>query len=107
MISTLEKIRRLEEYLALNNSNIDPVFETTIDKLLIREHNRLIELKTRLTNELSEFEKQYDLESDDFYQQYEEGELGDVMDFVEWAATVEMVTNVRRRLELLGAASNQ
>lgn len=106
MISTLEKIRRLEEYLALNNSNIDPAIETTINKLLVREHNRLLELKKRLTNELSEFEKQYDLQSDDFYQQYEAGELGNAMDFVEWAATVEMVTNVKRSIDLLEAANN-
>jgi hypothetical protein len=106
MISTLEKIRRLEEYLALNNSNIDPIIETTVNKLLVREHNRMLELKTRLTNELSEFEKRYDLSSSDFYQQYEAGQLGDMMDYIEWAATLDMLTNVKRSLDLLEAANN-
>ena len=106
MISTLEKIRRLEEYLTHYNSDIDPVIETTIDKLLVREQDRLLELKTRLTNELSEFEKRYDLNSNDFYQQYETGELGDMMDYVEWAATLDMLTNVKRSLDLLEAANN-
>ena len=106
MISTLEKIRRLEEYLALNNSNIDTVFETTIDKLLVREHTRLIELKSQLSNELSEFEKRYDLNSNDFYQQYEAGVLGDLMDYVEWAATLDMFTNIKRSIDLLEAANN-
>ena len=107
MISTLEKVRQLEKYLAINNSAIDPVFEATINKLLTREYDRMIELRTRLSNELSEFEERYVLQSDDFYQRYEAGELGDDMDFIEWAATVEMLTNVKGRLELLEAVNNQ
>ena len=106
MISTLEKVRRLEAYLTLNNSTIDPVIESTINKLLVREHNRLLELKIRLTNEISEFEKRYNLNSDAFYQQFETGELGDTMDYIEWAATLEMLTNVERSLNLLEAANN-
>ncbi|MBN2088662.1 hypothetical protein JW964_03570 [candidate division KSB1 bacterium] len=70
MISTLEKVRQLEKYLTINNSAIDPLLETTINKLLFREFDRMIELKMRLTNELSRFENQYNLQSDDFYQRY-------------------------------------
>jgi len=33
-------------------------------------------------------------------------EMGDEMDFVEWAATVEMLTNVEKRLTLLQIGSN-
>lgn len=55
MISTLEKIKRLEKYLATNNSTIDPVIETTINKLLSHEFNRMVELKNRLLNELQSF----------------------------------------------------
>lgn len=65
------------------------------------------ELKKRLSNELVEFEKNYNMESNIFYQCFEAGELGDVMDFIEWAATVEMLTNVNQRLALLAVANAQ
>ncbi len=107
MISTLEKVKQLEKYLAINNSAVDPVVETTINKLFVREYDRMVELKTRLARELSQFEKRYDLQSDHFYQRYEAGELGDDMDFIEWAATVEMLMNANRRLELLEAVNSQ
>lgn len=98
MATTLDKIRRLGEYLAINDSAVDPLMETTINKLLARESSRMVELKTRLTNELLAFEERYALKSDDFYRRYEAGALGDAMDFVEWAATVEMLANVKRQL---------
>ena len=107
MISTLEKVRQLEKYLAINNSSADPVLEATINKLFIREYDRMVELKARLAKELSQFEKRYALQSDNFYQRFEAGELGDDVDFIEWAATVEMLMNVNRRLELLEAANSQ
>jgi hypothetical protein len=100
MMTTLEKVRRLEEYLA-GNTAIDPVVETTINKLLNREQNRLLELKNRLTHQLLEFEAHYSLKSPDFYRRYEAGDLGDAIDYVEWAATVEMLNNVKHRLTLL------
>ena len=107
MITTLEKVKKLEKYLAINDSAIDPVVETTINKLLVREYDRMVELKARLASELSLFEKRYALPSDNFYQRYEAGELGDDVDFIEWAATIEMLTNVERRLELLEAVNSQ
>ena len=105
-MTTLEKVKKLEKYLTVNNSVVDPIIETTIDKLLTREFNRLVELKFRLTNDLAKFEKHYDMNSEDFYQRYEKGELGDEMDFVEWAATIEMLNNLKQRLALLEATAN-
>jgi hypothetical protein len=107
MMTTLEKVKQLEEYLAISSPAVDPAIETTINKLLARELDRLVGLKTRLTKELLEFEARYNLPSDDFYRRYETGELGDAMDFVEWAATIEMLSNARRQLALLETATSQ
>ena len=101
MLTILEKVRRLEQYVATDSSVVDPVLDMTIDKLLARETERMHKLQARLTNQLAEFEKQYGLESRDFYARYEAGEMGDVMDFVEWSATVEMLTNAEKRIGLL------
>ncbi len=107
MTATLEKVRRLEQYLAVDSSTVDPVLDTTINKLLAREHSRVLKLKTRLLDQCAQFEKQYSLESAEFYRRYENGEMGDEMDFIEWAATVEMLENVKTRLALLEVEANE
>ena len=100
MASTLEKLRRLEQYLA-SNASADSVLDTTIDKLLAREIANIRDLQKRLQDQLSEFEAQYDLKSDVFYQQYQNGDLGDEMDFVEWASTIDMMKKATQRLAVL------
>ncbi|MBI1925833.1 hypothetical protein HYR99_16485 [Candidatus Poribacteria bacterium] len=104
MMTTLEKVRRLEHYIAVDSSAVDPVLEIIIDKLLAREIARMRELKARLADQLATFEKRYALKSADFYARFENGELGDGMDCMEWSATVEMLVNAERRLALLEIA---
>jgi len=99
MSTVARKVRRLEEYIASTNASAkDRVLELTIDKLLDRETSRLISQKARLEQQLDGFEQEYHLSSKEFYDKFERGELGDDMDFVEWSATYEMVTNLRRHL---------
>ena len=101
MSKTLEKIRLLERYLASDQAAADPLMDTTIDKLLAREIAHAQELKTRLENQIAGYEKRYQLNVSTFYRRYQDGEMGDDMDFVEWAATVEMLDKARERLALL------
>lgn len=100
MASTLEKLKRLERYLS-SDVSVDPVLDTTIDKLLAREIANIRETQKRLQSQLSEFEIQYHLKSDVFYKQYQNGELDDKMDFLEWASTVEMMEKSAQRLKVL------
>jgi hypothetical protein len=100
MITTLEKVKRLEVYLSINNA--DSVLDKSISKLLVREQMRMKQLISRLQQQLAQFEQQYHLSSQDFYARYSQGEMGDDMDFIEWASTVEMITNAQHRLILLG-----
>jgi len=103
MSTVLGKVKRLEEYMASTNaSSLDRVLELTIDKLLDRETSRLISQKPRLERQLADFERRYSLSSQEFYEKFERGELGDAMHFVEWSATYEMTANLRRQLSILG-----
>ena len=102
MSAVLSKIKRLEEYVSLTGESAqDRVWEQALDKLLAREVTHLTEQKTRLQTQLTEFEQQYDLASDEFYTRFERGELGDATDFVEWSATYEMIQNLEDRLAVL------
>ncbi|OEU78812.1 MAG: hypothetical protein BA873_12620 [Desulfobulbaceae bacterium C00003063] len=101
MITTLEKVKRLEQYIAADGSAVDPVIHMAIDKLMEREIRRLLKLKARLRDQLEEFERTYAMNSPDFCTRYESGKMGDDMDFIEWAATVEMLKNTENRLLLL------
>ncbi len=42
MMTTLEKVRRLEQYIAADSSAVDPVIYMAIDKLVQREITRLL-----------------------------------------------------------------
>ena len=101
-MTTLEKLQRLERYIANDGMPSDSVIDLAMDKLLARETSRVAELRERLSRQLRQFEERYGLTSSQFHTRYERGEMGDEMDFVEWAATVEMLTNAEKELELLG-----
>lgn len=100
-MTTLEKVRKLERYLTLLNPETEPVIDKTIDKLLDRESLRLNELQATLRSQLADFEKKHDMSTELFLERFERGELGDDMDYMEWAATSEMLVNAEKHLRIL------
>ncbi|MBN2093249.1 hypothetical protein JW964_26735 [candidate division KSB1 bacterium] len=62
------------------------------------------ELKKGIINlqiDLKNFEKKYNFSSDDFFQKFDSGELGDEDDFIIWAGLYEMLhQNMNRLAEL-------
>ncbi len=105
MLTTLQKVQRLEEYVAADSGAVDQVLDMSLDKLLAREARRLREIRERLTEQLAEFEAHYELDSAEFYARFERGDMGDATDLIEWSATVEMLANVEERLALLAETS--
>jgi len=100
--AVLNTLRQLEEYVALTGDATNtPVWELTLAKLISQETARLQEQKARLQAQLEAFERRYAMPSRVFYSRFERGELGDEMDFIEWAATQEMVQNLDRYLQIL------
>ncbi len=101
MSSALEKMRKLEKYIVADPAAVDPVLELTLDKLLAREISRANIQKETLVAQIAEFEEQYNLSSDTFQSQFQSGKLGDDVDFIEWAATLEMLQDLNERLTAL------
>jgi len=103
MSAVLGKLKQLEKYVTLTGgTSHDPVLELALGKLVSREAIQLERQKARLQAQLEIFEQQYGMNTDVFYARFEQGELGDKMDFIEWAATCEMVGNLEKQLAALG-----
>ena len=100
-MNVLENVKILERYVSADANAVDPVVEMTIEKLLKREASRMTDLKERLLRQKRSFEEKYGLGSDEFYRRYQCGTLGDAMDYMEWAATVDMLSGIENRLTLL------
>ena len=59
--------------------------EVSIVKESLRRELALSEAKVNLIREeIKEFEKRYEMSSEDFLDKFEQGELGDAQDFFEW-----------------------
>jgi len=100
-MTTLEKVKLLEEYVAVDGTGVDPVVELAIEKLLKRESSRMGELKQRLLKQQAAFERKYGMNSEEFNRRYEKGIMGDEMDYIEWSATFDMLSGLDKRLSLL------
>ena len=79
------------------------IVERTLDKLIAHEITTAQQEAGELKAELQAFEDQYKMSSEDFYQRFRLGEMGDAVDFVEWSAFYQMWVSVQKRLEILQA----
>lgn len=101
MTVVLEKVRRLESYLEWRGGSADKVVDLTITKVLQRERDQMEAQLERLQHRLVSFEQQYGQPTQEFYERFERGELGDDGDYFEWSATWEMVQQLQHGLALL------
>ena len=59
----------------------------------------------RYERDLRELEERYSMESATFYRRFEAGELGDTMDFFEWAGLYELRQDIIGKIQRLEMAS--
>ena len=101
MADTLDKIKRLEQYLTADGATADPVLDMALEKVLAREAAQARSLKSRLASQILHFESRHGMQSDTFYAKFQSGELGDDADLIEWASTIEMLATAEKRLAAL------
>jgi len=94
---------------------LQPQTEERLRKILAQYHNQevfaqniiayqITELKRAILNirlDLQQFEQKYQLETEEFYQQFQTGSLEDTEDFMIWAGIYEMFQENNRKLEEL------
>jgi hypothetical protein len=80
------------------------IIERTLDKLISLEKDRVTSELMKLNARLLNFERQYSMSSDVFYQRYENGELDDSADFTEWSSFYDMRRTAEQHLESLAGA---
>ena len=92
---------RKNKQIATDPSMIDPVMEMAIDKLLKRETTRIGDIHLRINGQIADFEAKYKMSSEDFQSRYDSGSIGDDMDFIEWAATLDMREKIQRHPSMI------
>jgi hypothetical protein len=97
--STAERLHALAEIY--QQGQVSDLMDRTLQKLLSHEAETCQTQLSQLQADLTEFEQKYHRSSTDFYQQFQAGQIGDDMDYVEWASLVQMADNLKKRLRLL------
>lgn len=98
-ISTLDKLYRIETVYRQGFQS--ELIERALDKLLEQEEARAERVMAELQQRLRTFEQQYQLATEEFYRQYEAGQLGDSADFMEWSAFYDMWRSSQQYLDWL------
>ncbi|HHT9125645.1 MAG TPA: hypothetical protein ACFYD6_07475 [Candidatus Brocadiia bacterium] len=92
MKQALSKVKNLEKFIQKHGE--DPFFSQTISKMLDYRIQKYDEEIKKLSRELKKFEHKYKKTSSAFFNEFQEGRLGDDMDFVEWSSLYQ----IRNRL---------
>ena len=98
-MDTLQKLEVLKGTYS-DEADLDRVLGKLLDVALSQHRLRL----ERYERDLREFESRYDMESAVFYRRFEAGELGDAMDFFEWAGLYELRQDILKKIRRLGLA---
>jgi hypothetical protein len=75
--------------------------DRTLEKLLRHAAEQCRAQVRQLQADLAGFEQKHHLSSTEFYQQFQAGQTGDDMDYMEWVSLVQMADNLKKRLRLL------
>jgi hypothetical protein len=92
-MDTAQKLEILKE-VSSDDAALAQVLEKLLEMTLSQQRQRL----ERYEHDLREFEARYGMDSATFYQRFEAGELGDAMDFCEWAGVVELRNDLQEKI---------
>ena len=76
---------------------LDSALHKIVDRQITRDESDL----AKVSGVLAEFERQYQMTSEDFALRFLAGEVADTADFMEWNAFCKMQKRIRARLDIL------
>jgi hypothetical protein len=79
----------------------DTVTDAALIKIAASQVGRDEAVLRDFERDLGEFEQQYQMSSEAFFQRWSNGQMADTAEFMDWAALCQMAREVRERLELL------
>ena len=97
-MDTRQKLEVLQEVCA-DEVELGQVVGKLLELTLGRHRQRL----ARYAHDLRAFEQQYAMDSETFYRRFEAGELGDRMDFFEWAGLCELRQDLLQKIHRIEA----
>lgn len=101
-LHTETRLSRLERLIKLyQGGHVSTLMDRTLDKLFSVEAAEAQKTIDILRTDLDELEARYGMESSAFFERFDKGEMGDAMDFIEWASLYRMYMRASKRLELL------
>jgi len=96
MSTAVEKLEVLRDTCG-DEADLDRVLGKLLEVTLSRYRDRL----DRYDRELEEFEERHGMDSATFHRRFEAGELGDGMDFFEWAGLYELREDLGGKVQRL------
>jgi hypothetical protein len=96
MTVVLDKLAVLKDTYT-SEADLERVLGKLLDTVLGQQRLRM----QRYEAELRQFEQRYGMASATAYQRFEAGELGDVMDFFEWAGLYELRQDLLEKIQRL------
>jgi hypothetical protein len=98
--ATVRHLDQLQELYSagFQDTYLDHALQKIISRQIDRDQSDLLDIDAQL----GEFERQYGLASDAFWQQYQAGQVADTADFMEWNILYKMRQRILTRLEILG-----
>ncbi|CAN2040688.1 conserved hypothetical protein [Candidatus Magnetomoraceae bacterium gMMP-15] len=82
----------------VDESNFNLLIDKILQQIMTEHQNKL----ARYDNDLKQFETRYQMTSLEFYEKFENGLLGDEMDFFEWSGLIELKNDLLEKLNKLG-----
>ena len=95
-MSTTQKLEVLKE-VSEEEVILDRVLGKPLEGVLSEYHHR----REQYEKALKAFEERYNMPSAVFYERFEAGELGDAMDFFEWAGLFELYQEILAKIQRL------
>jgi len=96
LIDTSQKIEVLK-YTCFDDAGLDQMLVKLLDVTLSQHRRRL----DRYDHDMGELENRYGMDSATFYERFEAGEMGDGMDFFEWAGLYELRQDILEKIRRL------